>query len=243
MTLLLHFIGTQEFGEWSDFGPCEAILANADCGQGKQKQRRDCSNGDTQKCKKSDTERIIPCSLPDCKKDFGPWKNEGACEPKDKSMRCGEGIQKQTRRCTDGTNDKCTDADRQRVNQCAMADCEKQVGNWEHDGKCEATGKDKTCGPGNQAQTRSCKDGTVDKCSDDDRRRVIPCSLPNCIKQLDNWENDGECQAVEEGKSCGKGFQLQTRICHDGTGDKCSSKDTKRSIPCDLPKCPSTLFK
>ena len=221
---------------------------NKDCGPGKQKQRRACSNGDTKKCEASDTERAIPCSLTDCKKDFGSWKNESACEPKQTGMTCGEGFQKQIRDCKDGTIDKCTETDRKRRNQCFLKDCEKRVSEWKNDGNCEATTKGENCGellmcfpcgPGNQIQKRDCTDGTVDKCSDTDRKRVIPCSLQDCIKQLGNWEMDGKCQAVEEGKTCGPGYQLQTRICHDGTGDKCTSKDTKRSIPCDLPKCPS----
>ena len=226
-------------GEWADFGPCEAVMGNNECGPGKVKQRRDCTNGDIEKCTKSDTERINSCTLPDCKKELGEWKNEGLCQAKQKGETCGDGIQKQVRNCIDGTTDKCTDADRKRDNKCFVKDCPKQLREWKNDGKCEATGKDKTCGPGKQAQTRSCTDGTVDKCSDEERRRVISCSLPDCKKQFDNWENDGNCQAIAVGKECGDGVQMQTRICNDGTSDKCTSKDTKRSIPCKLPKCPS----
>ena len=181
----------KSIGEWEDFGECEAVLGNKGCGTGKLKQRRDCTNGDIEKCTKSDTERIIDCNLPDCKKELGEWKNEGVCQPKQKGETCGDGIQKQVRSCIDGTTDKCTDADRKRETKCFIKDCPKQLGNWENDGKCEVTGKDKTCGPGKQAQKRSCKDGTVDKCSDEDRRRVIPCSLPDCKKRFEKWENDG----------------------------------------------------
>ena len=93
---------------------------NKDCGPGNQKQRRDCRNGGTKKCQNSDTERTIRCNLPDCEKDFGAWKNESVCEPKQSDMTCGEGFQKQIRDCKDGTIDKCTEADRKRRNQCFL---------------------------------------------------------------------------------------------------------------------------
>ena len=194
------------------------------------------------KCTASDTERIVPCNLPDCPKKFGPWEDNGGCEASGVDKTCGNGFQKQFRSCVDGTTDKCTKSDKNRRNPCFLKDCDKRTGSWENHGECMPTGKNGKCGPGNQQQIRLCKDGTVDKCSDEDRVRNIPCSLPDCIKNLGQWENDGKCQAVAQGKNCGPGYQLQTRICKDGTGDKCSSADTKRQIPCDLPKCPSKNY-
>ena len=63
---------------------------------------------------------------------------------------------------------------------------EKQLGNWTNDGPCVATGNDASCGPGNQRQTRTCEDGTVDKCTEIDVvEQTILCSdagtaLPEC---------------------------------------------------------------
>ena len=42
----------KSLGEWADFGLCEAMLGNNECGPGRVKQRRDCTNGDIEKCKK-----------------------------------------------------------------------------------------------------------------------------------------------------------------------------------------------
>ena len=184
-----------------------------------------------------DREKFVTCHLPDCPKKFGEWNNDGLCEMLG-GKNCGKGVQKQSRSCIDGTKDKCLDSDRQRSNPCFLKDCEKETGSWKNDGKCKPIEQSKNCGPGQQQQSRHCKDGTVDKCSEEDRQRTIPCSLPDCVKDLGEWEDDGKCEAIERGKNCGKGFQLQTRICKDGTGDKCSAKDTKRQISCELPKCP-----
>ena len=61
----------------------------------------------------------------------------------------------------------------------------KQLGNWVNAAACNAIGVNPTCGPGNQLQTRTCVDGTTDKCTANDRSRTISCSaagtaLPDC---------------------------------------------------------------
>ena len=53
---------------------------------------------------------------------------------------------------------------------------EKQIGPWTNAGLCEATGDDKSCGPGNQRQTRSCTDGTTENCSSSEREQTVSCS-------------------------------------------------------------------
>ena len=45
---------------------------------------------------------------------------------------------------------------------------EKQLASWSNDGVCEATGDNNSCGPGNQKQTRTCIEGTTDKCTEAD---------------------------------------------------------------------------
>ena len=52
-------------------------------------------------------------------------------------------------------------------------------------GECVATGANPACGPGTIAQTRTCTDGTFDKCTDADIERTVTCSvagvsLPPC---------------------------------------------------------------
>ena len=41
-----------------------------------------------------------------------------------------------------------------------------QLGPWENVGNCIGIGDDPTCGPGKQNQTRTCIDGTEEKCLD-----------------------------------------------------------------------------
>ena len=63
---------------------------------------------------------------------------------------------------------------------------EKELSGWANDGTCVATGIDASCGPGEQRQTRTCTDGTIDKCSASDvTEQTISCSdagttLPDC---------------------------------------------------------------
>ena len=53
-------------------------------------------------------------------------------------------------------------------------------------GECVATGANPACGPGTIVQTRTCTDGTFDKCNTDaDIQRTVTCSvagvsLPPC---------------------------------------------------------------
>ena len=63
---------------------------------------------------------------------------------------------------------------------------EKLLGIWTNYDGCVATGNNATCGPGNQRQTRTCTDGTTEKCSiPADTQQTISCSaaqtaLPEC---------------------------------------------------------------
>ena len=100
------------------------------------------------------------------------------------------------------------------------------------------------CGTGNQRQTRSCVDGTRDKCTTHDLTRNIHCSTPiqsDCGKTVGEWVNLGTCIAVGLDKSCGPGIQRQTRYCQDGPNHKCSPAITDRSISCRLKECPKQL--
>ena len=67
-----------------------------------------------------------------------------------------------------------------------LGHCVKNLGSWINDGNCTAIGDDITCGPGNQRQTRTCVDGSYEKCTDILTVRTTECSnagttLPDCI--------------------------------------------------------------
>ena len=56
----------------------------------------------------------------------------------------------------------------------------KILGDWENEGTCNAFGGVPTCGDGIQVggiqeQSRTCVDGTVDKCKDEDTHRITTC--------------------------------------------------------------------
>ena len=125
-------------------------------------------------------------------KQLGSWNNAGVCVSSGDDPACGPGNQKQVRTCIDGTNDKCTASDTVQTVSCndagtALPACiiEKTLGSWSNDGNCVATGNDPACGPGNQRQTRTCVDGSVNKCTDAEKEQTISCSdagtaLPDC---------------------------------------------------------------
>ena len=108
-------------------------------------------------------------------------------------------------------------------------------------------GDDTTCGKGVQVQTRHCTDGTVEKCTDREKQRIITCddagtALPYCLKVLGDWKNEGPCDGKGDDPTCGKGSQVQTRDCTDGTVDKCMDDEKQRTITCEdagteLPDC------
>ena len=180
----------------------------------------------------------MPCTLPDCQKLLGHWVNEGGCTGLN-GKDCGPGNLLQTRTCSDGTINKCTPADRARTQNCSLPHCPRRYGDWKNLGECIGSGSDKNCGPGEQFQVRSCIDGTVDKCSQEDRHHAISCNLRDCLKIVGTWTNDGECIPSDSENSCGpsSGTQKQVRSCIDGTIDKCQSNDTEREILCDLTDC------
>ena len=98
----------------------------------------------------------------------------------------------QTRTCVDGNPEKRKEEDTQQIVSCtdagtALPECPKILGSWINNAACVSTTADAygQCGPGIQMQRRTCKDGTVDKCTDDDRTQNISCSdagtsLPSC---------------------------------------------------------------
>ena len=60
-------------------------------------------------------------------KQLGNWTNDGTCVATGyrslphRSLACGPGIQRQTRNCTDGTIDKCSQSDMEQYILCSDA--------------------------------------------------------------------------------------------------------------------------
>ena len=66
-----------------------------------------------------------------------------------------------------------------------MFSASKILGEWTNEGSCIANGDDATCGAGTQKQKRTCIDGTIDMCTDDEKQRDVTCeaagtALPVC---------------------------------------------------------------
>merc|ERR1719510_1058495 len=153
-------------------------------------------------------------------KQFGDWTNDGTCEGTGEDKTCGAGLQKQTRTCTDGTTDPCTDAEKARTIACALPACPE----------------DKTCGPGVQKQTRTCEDGTkVDEttdylCTDAEKEQSISCAdagtaLPACVDPC------AEVTCALTGEACSGG------VCRCGTAATCEGSTTTDSCDADNNMC------
>ena len=230
-------------GNWTDDGSCVGTGERKNCGAGVQRQVRSCVDGFVTKCTAADKEQQLSCTLPDCNKELGHWVNAGECVGLI-NKQCGQGNQLQTRTCTDGTHIECAPTDMARTIICNLPECQKIFGSWENVGECIASGSDKNCGPGERLQIRSCVDGTIDKCTQEDQQHSLPCNLRDCHKLLGSWTNDGGCIASDTKNPCGplsSGSQKQIRTCIDGTTDQCQSNDTERTVPCDVPNCAGNM--
>ena len=263
------------YGPWINSGSCIANMehwniehkeSDMKCGPGTQKQTRNCTDGTgSEICIEEDTFQFISCrsagsDLPDCPKTFGQWENKGTCQPVSNSTKdCGPGMQYRERKCTDGTGQLlCDKKDTSEYISCqdagtSLPHCQKLLGPWENIGPCIPAASNSSCGTGVQRQIRTCKDGTGPNiCQSSDQERSLSCEdtgtkLPDCSKVFGNWENEGNCIASGQDKSCGPGTQKQKRVCGDGTGAEiCNINDTRRVVPCDrtntsLPDCLKNL--
>ena len=224
-------------GDWNDVGPCIADGDDPMCGPGKQNQTRICTHGTVLNCTDADRNQIVPCSLPDCPKTLGQWNKSAPCKSDADNRNCGPGIQEQTRNCTDGTTDICTNADRKQEVRCQLTPCPKLLGNWTSDGICESSGNHKICGKGLRKEKRTCTDGTSDVCTATDTEKYVECNLPACFKEMGSWTNMTGCVGVGLRSECGPAVQKQSRICMDGAIANCTSADRERDVPCSLPDC------
>ena len=228
-------------GNWTDLDVCKAEGTDSTCGPGKRNQTRICTDGTADRCTESDTNQIVSCALRDCPKILGRWRDAAGCDTYTQEKSCGPGSMFQTRECSDGTTDRCTKWDKQQYTGCSLADCPKKLGNWTTSGNCVGTGSYSVCGEGLVSQTRTCVDGTSDKCSTSDKERKVNCTLPSCYTGVGDWTNVGACNAIGNKKTCGPGRQQQTRACTDGVVYKCTPAITQKTISCSLPDCPKEL--
>ena len=228
----------KDLGNWTDHGECRAEGLIPTCGPGKQNKSRACLDGTDDLCTDYDRFKIVSCRLVDCPKILANWDTSAPCKPDNIGQNCGPGIQQQSRNCTDGTTDKCTDMDIQREIHCDLRDCPKILGHWYSEGECQSTGTYKNCGKGRKKELRTCIDGTSDKCTASDREKYSPCTMPNCFKEVGSWNNEGSCIGDGDRKYCGSGTQMQSRRCIDGEIFKCTASDIQRSLPCSLSDCP-----
>ena len=201
LSKMLDLIVPKELGDWKNEGECLAEGEDSSCGPGTQLQLRSCVDGSQNNCTREDIERTVPCvdagsALPPCPKILGNWTNENKCHADNVEVvenlvaSCGPGTQLQRRTCVDGTLEKCTGEEIERTVTCldagsALPLCEKVLGEWENEGECQALGNDPSCGPGFQLQQRSCVDGVLEKCTNDDIKHTITCldagsTLPSC---------------------------------------------------------------
>ena len=191
---------------------------------------RDCTDGSVQKCTPKDRKTNRPCSLGDCPKRLGEWKDRGLCIPKNNVRKCGEGEKRQTRSCTDGSRDVCNTGDTTRLQTC-FVECKKRFGPWVKE-DCVANQNNQKCGVGKQLQRRTCESGTNDPCSYSETTKTTTCYLGDCMKKLGEWKDSGTCKPDDLDKKCGAGQRLLTRSCEDGTKQTCRTGDTTRYERC-----------
>ena len=183
----------KRLGNWTNKGNCNAIGEDKTCGPGTQHQSRDCIDGSLEKCEDSEKDQVTSCNLKDCPKTRGSWTDSDECKADGTDPTCGPGRQNQTRVCTDGTTDRCTESDTNKIVSCALRDCPKILGRWRYVAQCDTDTQEKSCGPGSRFQKRDCDDGTTDRCTRWDKEQYTGCSLVDCPKKLGNWTTSGNC--------------------------------------------------
>merc|ERR550539_1874262 len=89
----------------------------------------------------------------------------------------------------------------------------KILGEWTNEGSCNGDGDDPTCGAGTQLQSRTCTDGTIDKCTVVDTHRSVTCAvagtaLPVCV-------------------TCPEGFVQYNRKCYKFSTEEATWDDAR----------------
>ena len=227
----------KRLGKWEDDGLCIPFDNVKKCGNGKKLQKRTCEYGTTDICDSKAIERTENCFV-SCKKKFGLWV-EGKCISKNTKQNCGEGEQRWTRSCEQGTNDPCLTTEIIKTNTCFLGNCRKRLGKWKDEGLCLPFDNVKNCGNGNIIQTRSCENGTINVCHSYETRQTKNCFI-NCKKKYSPWIK-GKCMSNHRTQNCGEGRQLLRRRCEQGTNDPCLERELKKTNVCFLGHCPTGM--
>ena len=82
-------------------------------------------DGADEQCSFADKVKISICTEHECPRILTNWTNNGGCRgDDDEIITCGDGFQKQTRDCKDGTTLKCTNIELERNISCQDAGIE-----------------------------------------------------------------------------------------------------------------------
>ncbi|XP_022085075.1 A disintegrin and metalloproteinase with thrombospondin motifs 6-like [Acanthaster planci] len=230
-------------GGWSSWqsGPCSVT-----CGGGQQTRTRTCTNpvpanGGTP-CSGSDTQ-IISCNTQNCPNvvngGWSSWQNQGSC-----SRTCGGGQQTQIRSCNNPLPQNggayCSGSNIQSVS-CNTQDCLIVVNggwsSWQTQGSCS-----KTCGGGQQTQTRSCNNPLPQNggayCQGSSFQ-IISCNVQPCPTVVHGGWSDWSYSLCS--RSCGGGTQVRTRTCTNpipqNGGSPCSGSNYQSGIQCNAQAC------
>eukprot|EP00121_Abeoforma_whisleri_P002130 Awhi_evm1s1907 len=260
----------------TDFTPGECSVT---CGDGLQVNTRECTEGidGGQTCEEldlSETEEIS-CNLEECPTTTEPTPTATPIDcictdftPGECSVTCGDGLQINTRECTEGSNGgkTCEELDLSETEEvpCNSEDCpttttEPTPTSTPIDcsctdftpGECSVT-----CGDGLQINTRECTEGsnggkTCEELDLSDTEEV-PCNAEDCPTTTTeptptSTPNDCSCTDFTPGEcsvTCGDGLQINTRECTEGSngGKTCEELDLSETeeVPCNSEDCPTS---
>ena len=178
--MLTTTIRPKMLGKWKLSGKCIPESRGFNCGPGIQRLIRTCNDGTIAKCKAADQRSQRQCSLRNCPKKVGEWKDQSDCKTIDNMKKCGPGKILQTRTCKNGTVEICSIEDTRQTGNCFIK-CRKLFGPWIK-AQCIPQAPNQNCGRGTQRETRTCKPGTNDPCLDEETIRVNFCDLGACPK-------------------------------------------------------------
>ena len=166
-------------GKWKLSGKCTPKSIKKECGLGSQKMVRTCTDGSRDQCKTTDMVSERKCSLKNCLKTFGDWRQISDCIPIDNVQKCGPGKILQTRKCVNGTRDLCDVEETHKMSDCYIK-CQKKFGVWKKK-NCVADVGNSNCGKGTRRETRTCESGTNDPCLTTEILRISQCDLGDCV--------------------------------------------------------------
>ncbi|XP_057293256.1 MAM and LDL-receptor class A domain-containing protein 2-like isoform X2 [Hydractinia symbiolongicarpus] len=234
------------YSNWSEYGNCSVR-----CGGGIQKRTRTCTQpspelGGMDCTRIGSSSSTRACNEHSCPVNGGysNWSEYGNC-----SVRCGGGIQKRTRTCTQpspelGGMDCTRIGSSSSTRACNEHSCPVNGGysNWSEYGNCSVR-----CGGGIQKRTRTCTQPSPELGGMDCTRigsfsSTRACNEHSCPVNggYSNWSEYGNCSV-----RCGGGIQKRTRTCTQPSpelgGMDCTRIGSSSSTrACNEHSCPVT---